>query len=511
MAATKRKSDHFEERPDHDDDHGADGDQPKQNHIPRPPNAWILYRKHMAAMLRQQRLDTPGERPLPQSMASKEIAERWRKESYEVKSQFERLAEIEKHKHAMQYPDYRFQPQSKEQRERQKQLEKEAKQREREAARKAAKKRRTNPPTNPQPQALYHTLAYPATAGASTSGMQLQLPPTSSMLSAPSAMPSGVSFVIPTLQPPEDPYGPYGSTPPLAAAELFNEASPTPSSSSESSRQSVPPVETRQSSAEPSSVSAPSPVIADPGAVEVQKIVEVLQAQQTVESKVPEQWSLPPVNPPTVTYHVPAPAVPDVNAWSLQDGNMVFNAADATMFATDAPGVFQVENFPENLLTNPLPGSLDFSQGQLPPLEMPEMQALLGHFDFNFDFGLPHDTMPFGSGSFLNGTTFDGNGQGNQDLVSQFMNFEGFDANAFTPSSSGSATSPGYTIAGTPATDPMSVADHSHGGYVPPAGAVHTNVRRVAASWPPSFAIGDDDDLGDVHPPTHAVQYRIPT
>ncbi|KAL2184859.1 hypothetical protein L209DRAFT_744144 [Thermothelomyces heterothallicus CBS 203.75] len=72
--------------------------------IPRPRNAFILYRQHHQARVVQQnpRLANPE--------ISKIIGEQWRAESEEAKSQWKLLAEEEKQRHQRQHPDYRYQP-----------------------------------------------------------------------------------------------------------------------------------------------------------------------------------------------------------------------------------------------------------------------------------------------------------------------------------------------------------------------------------------------------------------
>ncbi|KAB5585451.1 HMG box protein [Coniochaeta sp. 2T2.1] len=72
--------------------------------VPRPRNAFILYRQHHQAQVVAQ---NPG---LANPEISKIIGERWREESDEHKEQWKRLAEEEKVRHQRQYPDYRYQP-----------------------------------------------------------------------------------------------------------------------------------------------------------------------------------------------------------------------------------------------------------------------------------------------------------------------------------------------------------------------------------------------------------------
>ncbi|KAK3902739.1 HMG box protein [Staphylotrichum tortipilum] len=72
--------------------------------VPRPRNAFILYRQHHQSEVVQQ---NPG---LANPDISKIIGEKWREEPEECKNLWKQLAEEEKQRHQRQYPDYRYQP-----------------------------------------------------------------------------------------------------------------------------------------------------------------------------------------------------------------------------------------------------------------------------------------------------------------------------------------------------------------------------------------------------------------
>ncbi|KAJ9234887.1 transcriptional regulator family: HMG [Paecilomyces variotii] len=72
--------------------------------IPRPRNAFILYRQHYQASVVAQ---NPG---LANPEISKIIGEQWRALPEEAKKEWKALAEEEKARHQQQYPDYRYQP-----------------------------------------------------------------------------------------------------------------------------------------------------------------------------------------------------------------------------------------------------------------------------------------------------------------------------------------------------------------------------------------------------------------
>ncbi|KAL2835191.1 HMG box protein [Aspergillus cavernicola] len=72
--------------------------------IPRPRNAFILYRQHYQGSVVAQ---NPG---LANPDISKIIGEQWRKLPQETKDEWKALAEEEKARHQQQYPEYRYQP-----------------------------------------------------------------------------------------------------------------------------------------------------------------------------------------------------------------------------------------------------------------------------------------------------------------------------------------------------------------------------------------------------------------
>ncbi|OAX84824.1 hypothetical protein ACJ72_00816 [Emergomyces africanus] len=72
--------------------------------IPRPRNAFILFRQHFQAAVVAQ---NPG---LANPEISKIIGEKWRTLPTESKQDWKNLAEEEKARHQQQYPDYRYQP-----------------------------------------------------------------------------------------------------------------------------------------------------------------------------------------------------------------------------------------------------------------------------------------------------------------------------------------------------------------------------------------------------------------
>ncbi|OJT14300.1 Mating-type M-specific polypeptide Mc [Trametes pubescens] len=73
-------------------------------HIPRPSNAFFLYRQHVNARLKA------ANPKFHQANASKTIAVQWHQESAEVQAEYKRLADEVKEEHKRKYPDYQFKP-----------------------------------------------------------------------------------------------------------------------------------------------------------------------------------------------------------------------------------------------------------------------------------------------------------------------------------------------------------------------------------------------------------------
>jgi HMG (high mobility group) box protein len=95
---------------------------------PRPPNSWILYRSDKI----QELPPTPLGQPKPtQAQVSKIISAQWRTESDEVRAMYEQRAETAKAEHARLYPDYRFAPQKKADKDRIREEKRQAKEQER--------------------------------------------------------------------------------------------------------------------------------------------------------------------------------------------------------------------------------------------------------------------------------------------------------------------------------------------------------------------------------------------
>ncbi|KAA1468975.1 hypothetical protein DENSPDRAFT_551397 [Dentipellis sp. KUC8613] len=84
--------------------------------IPRPRNAWILYR---SAMIKTLTPPPPGARRRTQGEISRILAPMWASATPEVRAFYQDEAAREKAEHAARYPDYKFAPVKKEVREQQ--------------------------------------------------------------------------------------------------------------------------------------------------------------------------------------------------------------------------------------------------------------------------------------------------------------------------------------------------------------------------------------------------------
>nr|ANW09609.1 MATA_HMG-box [Stenocarpella maydis] len=72
--------------------------------IPRPPNAWIIFRSEKAKKVREENPTmTNGE-------VSKEVSRLWHASSQEVQDFYRSMAEEAKKQHQLKYPNYRYKP-----------------------------------------------------------------------------------------------------------------------------------------------------------------------------------------------------------------------------------------------------------------------------------------------------------------------------------------------------------------------------------------------------------------
>jgi hypothetical protein len=164
-----------------------------EDDIPRPQNAFMLYRAQTAKLLRGQGV---------QSEISKKVGQMWRALTPVERQHWDYLADVEKMQHTARYPHYRFNPKSKAQRAADKAYKKQMKQEERIAN--GGRPSRRRPPAQ-----------------------NLTQPPPP-VMGAPPSFPYSYPATLPVYAPDAARYGTAGPSPPLSAA-----ASPYASSSDE--------------------------------------------------------------------------------------------------------------------------------------------------------------------------------------------------------------------------------------------------------------------------------------
>ena len=149
---------------------------------PRPPNAWILYRRDQLRRLPRGQMT--------QADVSQLISKIWREAPEHVHAEYERMAEEEKAEHKRLFPDYRYRPMKKEDKERMKEAKKKSKELERQER---------------NPRRRIHKAAN---------------------MSSPST--ASVPQITPSLVDPHLRYGPGGPTPPLSVASSPSDTSSSP-------------------------------------------------------------------------------------------------------------------------------------------------------------------------------------------------------------------------------------------------------------------------------------------
>ncbi|THH28622.1 hypothetical protein EUX98_g5566 [Antrodiella citrinella] len=102
--------------------------------IPRPRNAWLIFRCEASPRYRKTRI--------AQSSVSQLASLEWKSMDYEARLPYFKKAEVEKAKHMLKYPDYKYNPKSKEQKETEKRAAQEQKRVEAEQRREDAKRRK---------------------------------------------------------------------------------------------------------------------------------------------------------------------------------------------------------------------------------------------------------------------------------------------------------------------------------------------------------------------------------
>ncbi|KAJ7251782.1 hypothetical protein B0H12DRAFT_1185159 [Mycena haematopus] len=427
---------------------------PKAVQPPRPPNAWILYRAEKSKVIGRK----------AQADVSKEISAMWKSELPHIRAEYERRADIKKAEHAAMYPDYRFQPVKREEKERLRDVKKQEKERRKEVHRRG----RANPAPGP---------------------VDVPAPQSSRQYASNSAL--FIDPLAPYYQA-EQRYGPNGPTPPLSAAP-----SPTASAVSDLTQSRV-----EESAASSSPHASPYPqtplsVYESPAMLPSSFVAsfagsrspepDVSQSAQWKESQSAQRQSLNTTSgnwsggfsdqgashgQEFLSFDLPNPQM----QWTGHDSSG-FSDIHAILSATGHPSIFELSNFdPQSLLDHPT-GQLEVSLGQMnfPDFSdpIPSMADLPYYVSqpYAADSDVNPSEFPSDFASLfplMNGSaTSDFNGTYNAD---DFLNF---DANT----SDASPAAPGMERS--PETTP------SRPAYVPPSGAALSSTRRVGGKWRP--------------------------
>ncbi|KAK0241988.1 hypothetical protein EDD85DRAFT_1020677 [Armillaria nabsnona] len=410
---------------------------------PRPPNAWILFRSDMVRVMPK-----PASGAAQQSVVSKAISKLWAEADPAIKHEYERRAEIRKQEHAEMYPDYRFQPVKKEDKERQKEEAKQAKERSRRSGRKDRGSNRYEP--------------YPTAS-------------TSAVTTAP------FPYAIPHFYPLSQPFhpAPHGPTPPMSAA---------PSPSPENSPLEV--ISDDQGVSYPQTYETVNNVSSLPSSATTSSVVPSMllrssndAAQEmslsSSQASAPQLPPSPPSVPPqpsgfqfswSLHEHNEQPVVPQqplsLSVLMPTDDRWIDPTFDdslqALLTSTDDPSIFTLSHFGE------FPDHATLDAVALPMFNSNEFNFDLGNIASqpNEDFIPSNDGMlsSFGSSHTLN--------------LDEFINFD-----AYEPSHPQNLPSP------PPNEPPVRQA------YQPPSGAAFSTSRRVAGSWKQPFGRGSSPDI----------------
>ncbi|KAJ7594715.1 hypothetical protein C8J56DRAFT_1044431 [Mycena floridula] len=434
--------------------------------IPRPQNAWILFRSEMSKGLPT----LPGQPRLAQSEVSKRISKMWQEASPAVRAEYEAKADKAKAEHQLRFPQYRFNPIKKEEKSRiraEKKREKEA----------LSKKSRVAPVgTSPYPYP-YPYAAYP----------------------------------VPAYYPTESPYGGFGPSPPMSAASSPGDttgADWAESSEATSSASEPVPAPARLSSGPPFPT-PPDPPLTLPQQDQsgwVAPNPDSAPSSQWPEYNSLQSQAYPEQQNDMVSFDVDQL---QTSSWMPASFDDQFSAL---LSGTTDPSVFNLTMDPSLLLSNPA-GEIhvsmsDFGQtpgyGQLLQNDGQDIPDFEG-----FQFG---ELWGGGQGQQVDAST-------SNDFSSFFQNptqppFNGeeylnnnYDPNSYDPiepSSSSSFTSANSSVSSQQQQQQQPIASSSSSRpYVPPSGASKGPIRRAGSYWPPSYATSDSMDIS---PPRYGVQ-----
>jgi len=263
--------------------------------VPRPPNAWILYRSDKVRELPPL---APGEQRRAQGEVSKIISAMWAQESDETRQEYEKRAEAAKIEHALKYPNYRYKPLTKEEKRAQKKLERDQRLAQRRKGRK------------------------------SDPGLDLSSPPPDALPAAPTPAPVPQYYTSATMPMNASEFG-HGSISPLPSSVTtpLEPAGPTP------------PVSAAGSPSDPNPSPAPSTCMD-----EVQSPPNMMDFDFP---SVSQSKSMTPVTPSSAisTPAVSTPLFPAFNSPAFASGQEWGNASEPFIPAPTSSSVWQDMNF----------------------------------------------------------------------------------------------------------------------------------------------------------------------
>ncbi|KDR75383.1 hypothetical protein GALMADRAFT_227034 [Galerina marginata CBS 339.88] len=437
---------------------------------PRPPNSWILYRAHVLKNLPPV---APGEPRRSQSDVSALISRMWRQESDTVRAEFERLADEAKERHRIQFPNYRYQPKKKEEKERLKELQKQRK----ESDRMAKKTRRVGQRTE------------------------------TALVPSHPVVQSGAPYYNPHLL-----FSSAGPTPPLSASSSPSDATLSPPSrvsplhgTAGSSSSFLAPLSLPTSTDTPSTTLPYSLTLSPPSHPELPQshnatewpFTEHSLPTQTVEEittdlLVSNNWSdaavhEQPIPSSSVLFDVPN----DQLGWLHDQGG---GESFGNFSSVNGQDVFELSQFDPSILSQNPQGEVEVSLGNFPSLQDTSFYDTLFPTNEHSDIPFDSEQQSYDLGQtdftdiFFNLSDFD-NSYGNAQASSSTLMD---DAHSLVPSDIASEYSPQQPVAST--------------SYIPPSGAAQSSSRRVGGNW--ANSIYAREHLLDHSPPHHEVHAR---
>ncbi|TDL26051.1 hypothetical protein BD410DRAFT_563645 [Rickenella mellea] len=533
---------------------------------PRPPNAWILYRSDK---LREIPSLNPGAPRLPQADISKQISAMWKNECEEVRAKYEYLANIKKTEHQAQYPNYRFQPMKRADKERIREEKKAEKERERSESKKG-KPGSTFSPGVPLvgPSMPFATEARYGPAGPS--------PPLSACPSPIHISPesNGDAFKLEKSLPSPEHASPHASVASESPQSRRNRPAETPAATSSRSYSPNPsrddsPGNESESHAVPH-IFAPRPTtLIRPPSASAWQTPELYPSSETdgrtstwSDAPTPSRSNSMQLNPYEDYFQFTLP-----DGWNQGEppGDLFFpsdESMQAMLSGTLDPNIYQLDLSQNSLFQGPPPGEIEISMpnvfaqyqdSQSQPNEYEDFSNLLVGFNpEEFSFGV-NESDSSGKSTFAN----------TSDILSMsidklfLLQQQSHTRNTSTSSTNVPAFNPALTLPSPPTTASASSTDTPPYGsasliapgnpthdfvdnpnsmlhtpqpsppryeppqqthamqstYVPPSGASNASMRRAAASWKSSFPAAlaaIDDDEPPQHDTTRRPSWGVP-